>query len=132
MGGHKSVKTAQNLKKGWAIVQNALKVFGNIWDGTEREDKILDAIIFVIIYFCTWKTLFFPSTPVQNFKGGFLKETFIYLLNLEDFERLKLYKIEFSEVNLQKVSATPMHCCGLLTKWGISSDQQFGGLTCWV
>ena len=42
MVGHKSAKRAQNLKKGWAIVQNALKVFGNIWDGMEREDKILD------------------------------------------------------------------------------------------
>ena len=52
MVGHKSAKRAQNLKKGWAIVQNALKVFGNIWDGMEREDKILDAIVFVIIYFC--------------------------------------------------------------------------------
>lgn len=64
MVGHKSAKRDQNLKKGWAVVQNALKVLGDIWDGMQREDKILDAVVFIIIYFCTWQTLFFPSIPV--------------------------------------------------------------------
>lgn len=67
MVGHKSATRDRNLKKGWAIVQNALKVLGNIWDGMQREDKILDAVVFIIIYFCTWQTVL-PQYPSLKFQ----------------------------------------------------------------
>lgn len=68
------------IGKELVIVYKVLKVFSNILGWKWKDKKILDVIIFIIIYFVFGKVYFFLVFKCSVLSVLFLKDSFIYLL----------------------------------------------------
>lgn len=68
------------IGKELAIVHKALKAFSNISGRKWKDKKILDVIIFIIIYFVFGKVYSFSVSKCSVPSASFLKDSFIYSL----------------------------------------------------